>query len=69
MFHLSVFDQLLGTTLLLIMLLAIGDDRNNGYTDISGLNPLLMGIGLIGILNSFALNAGAAINPAKDFAP
>ena len=51
------------------MLLCIGDERNRKGSDMSGLNPLLMGIGLIGILNSFALNSGAAINPAKDFSP
>ena len=65
----QVFDQLLGTTLLLIMLLCVGDERNRIGSDTSGLNPLLMGIGVIAILNSFALNAGCAINPAKDFSP
>ena len=64
-----VFDQLLATALLLLMLISISDERNSKGDDISGLFPFLMAVGLAGILSSFALNSGAAINPAKDFSP
>lgn len=61
------FDQILGTALLLIIILAVTDEKNMKV--ISGLVPLLIGLGLTAIHISFGLNAGCAINPARDFAP
>jgi len=61
------FDQILGTALLLIIILAVTDDKNMNVS--SGLVPLLIGLGLAAIHNSFGLNAGSAINPARDFSP
>jgi len=61
------FDQILGTALLLIIILAVTDDKNMNVS--SGLVPLLIGLGLSAIHNSFGLNAGSAINPARDFSP
>jgi len=61
------FDQILGTALLLIIILAVTDDKNMNVS--SGLVPLLIGLGLAAIHNSFGLNAGCAINPARDFSP
>ena len=61
------FDQILGTGLLLIIILAVTDEKNMNVS--SGLVPLLIGLGLAAIHNSFGLNAGSAINPARDFAP
>merc|ERR1711894_137521 len=61
------FDQILGTALLLIIILAVTDAKNMNVS--SGLVPLLIGLGLAAIHNSFGLNAGCAINPARDFSP
>ena len=61
------FDQTLGTALLLIIILAVTDENNMKVP--SGLVPLYIGLGLTAIHLSFALNAGCAINPARDFAP
>lgn len=62
-----VMDQMLGTALLLIIILAVTDSKNMEVS--SSLVPLLIGLGLTAIHLSFGLNAGAAINPARDFAP
>ena len=61
------FDQILGTAMLLIIILAVTDDRNMKIA--SGLVPLCIGLGLAAIHISFGLNAGCAINPARDFSP
>jgi glycerol uptake facilitator-like aquaporin len=61
------FDQILGTALLVIIILAVTDANNMKPN--SGLVPLLIGLGLCAIHISFGLNAGAAINPARDLAP
>eukprot|EP00095_Tigriopus_kingsejongensis_P000695 maker-scaffold58_size443543-snap-gene-2.10 protein:Tk00695 transcript:maker-scaffold58_size443543-snap-gene-2.10-mRNA-1 annotation:"Aquaporin-3" len=62
-----IMDQLLGTGLLLIIILAVTDSRNMKVS--SGLVPLLIGLGLAAIHISLAFNAGCAINPARDFSP
>ena len=64
-----MFDQLLGSALLLIVILPAVDKYNMNCEASSGLSSLLMGLGLVTILNSFGLNSGCAINPAKDIAP
>jgi len=61
------FDQILGTALLVIIILAVTDESNMKVP--SGLVPILIGLGLAAIHISFGLNAGAAINPARDLAP
>jgi len=62
-----ILDQFLGAALLLIIILAATDGLNMKLT--SGLVPLYIGLGLTAIHLSFALNAGCAINPARDFSP
>jgi len=60
-------DQIIGTFLLLIIIFAVTDEHN---MNISGsLVPLTIGLGLTVIHLSFGLNAGAAVNPARDFSP
>ena len=62
-----VMDQALGTAVLLVIILAVTDERNMKVA--SGLVPLLIGLGLAVIHISLAFNAGCAINPARDLAP
>lgn len=59
-------DQVVGTALLMLGILAISDRRNAGPA--SG-GPVLVGalVALIGM--SFGMNAGYAINPARDLGP
>ena len=61
------FDQILGTAVLVVIILAVTDDKNCKVP--SGLVPLLIGLGLTAIHLSLAANAGCAVNPARDFGP
>lgn len=59
-------DQVLGTAILLLLVFAISDERNQP----SGmLGPVLVGVTVIGIGMSFGALHGYAINPARDFGP
>jgi len=60
-------DQMLGTAMLLIIILAVTDDKNMNIQ--SSLVPLTIGLGLTAIHLSFGLTAGSAINPARDLSP
>ena len=69
---LSVFpggfiDQVVGTALLVIGILAITDSRNSPAP--AGLAPLVVGLLVVLIGATFGFNAGYAINPARDFGP
>jgi len=63
----GVFDQFLGTFLLLVCICAIIDKRNMQVE--KQLVPLGVGFTVLGIGISFGYNCGYAINPARDFAP
>ncbi len=60
-------DEFLGTALLVGMILAIIDARNQPVQ--ANLNPLIIGLLIVAIGASFGLNTGYAINPARDFGP
>ncbi len=60
-------DEFVGTALLLGLILAIVDGRNQPVQ--SNLNPLIIGFLIVAIGASFGLNTGYAINPARDFGP
>lgn len=60
-------DQMLGTALLLIIILAVTDQSNMKINN--SMVPVIIGLGLTAIHLSFGLNAGSAINPARDFSP
>jgi len=60
-------DQILGTALLLIFVLALTDGKNSGPN--KGFVPLLVGLAVLAIGLSFGVNAGYAINPARDLGP
>jgi len=60
-------DQMLGTAMLLLIILSVTDQKNMKIQ--SSMVPLIIGLGLTAIHLSFGLNAGSAINPARDFSP
>ncbi len=62
----GLFDQVLGTALLLLLIFAIVDDRNIPSTD---LWPVIVGLVVVAIGMSFGALHGYAINPARDFGP
>ncbi len=63
----GLLDQTIGTALLLLLILAITDDRNPPLA--SGLGPILVGLVVVVIGMSFGGMHGYAINPARDFGP
>ncbi len=68
--YLSTFgglvDQIVGTALLMMVISAIGDTRNNST---GNLGPIVVGFLVMVIGMSFGFNAGYAINPARDLGP
>ncbi|KAI1728066.1 major intrinsic protein domain-containing protein [Ditylenchus destructor] len=62
----AVWDQIWCTAIMCIIVGLITDKRNQIP---KWVQPSLMGIMLITICMSFGLNAGNAMNPARDFAP
>lgn len=60
-------DEFIGTALLVGLILAIVDSRNQPVQ--ANLNPLIIGLLIVAIGASFGLNTGYAINPARDFGP
>lgn len=59
----GLFDQVVGTALLLALVLAIGD------TQAPSLHPLLIGLVVVALGISWGGMHGYAINPARDFGP
>ncbi len=60
-------DEFIGTALLVGLIFAITDGRNQPVQ--GNLNPLIIGFLIVAIGASFGLNTGYAINPARDFGP
>jgi glycerol uptake facilitator protein len=60
-------DQLIGTALLLMLILAITDEFN--MPPGSNIAPLMVGLVVVAIGMSFGAMHGYAINPARDFGP
>jgi glycerol uptake facilitator protein len=58
----GLFDQVLGTAILMFVILAIGEEA-------SSLAPILIGLLVVAIGISFGGMHGYAINPARDFGP
>lgn len=59
-------DQVIGTALLLLLILAITDERNEPS---GALTPVLIGLVVVAIGMSFGALHGYAINPARDLGP
>lgn len=60
------FDQVVGTALLLLLVFAITDEKNQ---PIGQLGPILVGLVVVAIGMSFGGMHGYAINPARDLGP
>jgi len=63
----GLVDQIVGTALLVGVIFAISDRRNAPPP--AGLAPVIVGLLVAAIGMSFGLNAGYAINPARDLGP
>jgi glycerol uptake facilitator protein len=60
-------DEFIGTALLVGLIFAIVDGRNQPVQ--GNINPLIIGLLIVAIGASFGLNTGYAINPARDLGP
>ena len=60
-------DQIIGTAILLFLILALTDLKNN--PPLANLAPLLIGLLVVAIGMAWGTDAGYAINPARDFGP
>jgi glycerol uptake facilitator protein len=63
----GLLDQTIGTALLLLLILAITDERNQPPG--VNLTPVVIGLVVVAIGMSFGGMHGYAINPARDFGP
>ena len=63
----GLVDQIVGTALLVGTILAITDQRN--VAPPTNLAPIVVGMLVVVIGATYGLNAGYAINPARDFGP
>ncbi|KAG0243637.1 hypothetical protein BGX31_010421 [Mortierella sp. GBA43] len=62
----AFFAEFLGTALLVLVIHATSD---RGNTPAGNLQPLIIGLSLVAICNSFGYITGGALNPARDLAP
>ncbi|WP_341242266.1 MIP family channel protein [uncultured Nocardioides sp.] len=60
-------DQILGTAILLFLILAVTDTRNDA--PVAWMAPFIVGLIVVAIGMAWGTNAGYAINPARDFGP
>ena len=63
----GLIDQIVGTALLLLLIFAMGDNRNLAPEPRSA--PLFVGLLVVAIGMTFGYNSGYAINPARDIGP
>jgi MIP family channel proteins len=63
----GLIDQIVGTALLVGVILGITDEKN--IAPPKGIGPIAVGMLVLLIGTTFGLNAGYAINPARDFGP
>jgi glycerol uptake facilitator protein len=63
----ALLDQVIGTAILLFLVMAITDARNNAPAP--WFTPLVVGLVVVAIGMAWGTNAGYAINPARDLGP
>jgi glycerol uptake facilitator protein len=62
----GLFDQILGTAILMFVILSIGEAMEGETTNLA---PVLVGLLVVAIGMAFGGMHGYAINPARDFGP
>ncbi|XP_068954251.1 aquaporin-9 [Petaurus breviceps papuanus] len=60
-------DQVVSSTILLIVVFAIFDEKN--WRVPKGLEPIVIGLLILLLSSSLGLNSGCAMNPARDLSP
>jgi glycerol uptake facilitator protein len=63
----AFLDQIVGTAILLFLVLAVTDTRNDA--PVAWMAPFIVGLIVVAIGMAWGTNAGYAINPARDFGP
>ncbi|NYD42946.1 MIP family channel protein [Nocardioides panaciterrulae] len=63
----ALLDQVVGTAILLFLILAVTDSRNDA--PVAWMAPFIVGLIVVAIGMAWGTNAGYAINPARDFGP
>jgi glycerol uptake facilitator protein len=63
----AFFDQVVGTAILVFVIFALTTASNN--PPLANIGPLIVGLLVVGIGMAWGVNAGYAINPARDFGP
>jgi glycerol uptake facilitator protein len=63
----AFLDQVIGTAILLFLVFAVTDSRNDA--PVAWMAPFIVGLIVVGIGMAWGTNAGYAINPARDFGP
>ncbi len=63
----AFIDQIIGTAILLFLILAVTDPKNEA--PVAWLAPFIVGLIVVAIGMAWGTNAGYAINPARDFGP
>lgn len=63
----AIGDQIFGTAILLIVIMAVTDKRNIDVP--ASTVPFCVGLAVFAVGLGFGTNAGFALNPARDFAP
>ncbi|VDP70490.1 unnamed protein product [Echinostoma caproni] len=63
----ALMDQIIGTAILAALCLAFGDQNN--FKVPAFLSPIYVGFLVLSLVGALGVNAGAALNPARDFGP
>ncbi len=63
----GLFDQVVGTAMLVLCVFALGDSKNQPPS--ANLAPLFVGLTVVAIGMTLGYNCGYAINPARDLGP
>ena len=63
----GLIDQVVGTAILVLVIFALSDSRNMAPQSNAG--PIVVGLLVVAIGMAYGLNAGYAINPARDLGP